>query len=231
VLEYKEEIDIRKRIKLIILVLISIPFIAIAVGELGDLEKQELLAAQNRYRAEVNVSPLIWSDTLAAQAQKCADFNAANPLPQGRQRHCPTSGTGQNIAQATSVLRLTLAQMVDLWGKEKQYFINGDYPSVSSTGSPGSVSHYTQMIWQDTGEVGCGKANASGSDFLVCDYSPQGNVNGTVVYAAPRPQPVKIGETNAYMNLRSDSASASKRRIILNTVHNRPVSCYPPTPV
>ncbi len=220
-----------KKTLTIILVLISILFVAAAEGELGSREKQELLDAQNKYRAEVNVSPLIWSDALAAQAQKCADFNAASQLPQGRQRHCPTPGNGQNIAQATSALKFTLSKMVDLWGSEKRYFINGAYPSVSSTGSPGAVSHYTQMIWQETSEVGCGKASANGSDYLVCDYTPQGNINGTVVYAPPRPQAFAIGEANPEMNLRRASNSAAQRRIIINTFSNRPVSCYSPSPV
>ena len=40
-------------------------------------QKTDILAAHNRYRAEVNVTPLAWSDNRSAQAQKCADYNAA----------------------------------------------------------------------------------------------------------------------------------------------------------
>jgi len=91
--------------------------ITIAEAELTPLEKQEILGAQNRYRAEVNVTPLNWSENLSLQAQRCADYNAANYLPLGRQKHCPTPGFGQNIARATSNSHLTLAQMVDLMGQ------------------------------------------------------------------------------------------------------------------
>ena len=56
--------------------------------------EQEILAAQNRYRAEVNVTALTWSENLSHQAQECADYNAANLLPLGRQKHCPKSGFG-----------------------------------------------------------------------------------------------------------------------------------------
>jgi hypothetical protein len=215
---------------LFILALLSVLLISTVEGELGYQDPQEILAAHNQYRAEVNVTPLTWSDTLAAQAQKCADSNAANLSSGGSFRHCFTPGYGQNIAQSPSTKGLNLTQMVDLWGSEKRYFVNGKFPSVSSTGSPKDVGHYTQIIWQETKQVGCGKASASGRDILVCDYSPEGNVADTVVYSPLPPQPVQVGETNLYKTYRTDFVGA-ERLIIINTVPNRPVSCYSVSPV
>jgi len=211
---------------LILLFILSALLVATVEAQLKANEKQEILAAQNRYRAEVNVTALKWSENLTQQAQECADYNAANFLPQGRQKHCPTSGFGQNIALASLSLHRNLTQMVDQWGSEKRNFINGVYPSVSATGSPGAVSHYTQIIWQETAEVGCGKANSSGYEILVCDYSPQGNINGTAVYAPERPKAVEIDGTNQYKTLTNNFAKMPKRNIIINTVFNRPVFCY-----
>ena len=111
-------------------------------------------------------------------------------------------------------------------GREKRNFINAEYPSVSATGSPGDVSHYTQMIWQDTAEVGCGKANSSGYEILVCDYSPRGNVNGTAVYGQERPKVVEAKSTNQFKTLTNSFAKIPKRNIIINSAFNRPVSCY-----
>jgi hypothetical protein len=216
---------------LMLLVVLSGLFISTSGAGLGFSEKQEILAAQNRYRSEANISPLIWSENLSIQAQRCADYNAANFLPLGRQKHCPTPGSGQNIARATSGLHFNLTQLVDLWGNEKRYFLNGEYPSVSSTGAPDAVSHYTQMIWQETREVGCGKANASGYDILVCDYSPRGNINGTAVYSPQRPSTIAAGSTNEYKSLRTAFSAMPKRNILINTVFNRPVSCYSQSPV
>jgi hypothetical protein len=173
---------------------------------------------------------LTWSDALAAQAQKCADSNAANLSSGGNFGHCFTPGYGQNIAQSPSTKGLNLTQMVDLWGSEKRYFVNGKFPSVSSTGSPKDVGHYTQIIWQETKQVGCGKASASGRDILVCDYSPEGNAADTVVYSQLPPQPVQVSETNLYKTYRTDFVGA-ERLIIINTVPNRPVSCYSISPV
>ncbi len=213
-------------------VLLSILLVSLAAGEFSVSEKQELLDAHNKYRAEVNVTSLSWSDALAAQAQQCADYNAANFLPNGTHQHCPTPGIGQNIAQSTSRSHLNLTQMINLWGNEKRFFTNGEYPSVSATGYPDAVSHYTQVIWQNTGQVGCGKASSGGYDILVCDYTPQGNINGTSVYSPPRPPVVNAGETNEYIALRNNSFVVPERNIITNTVFNRPVSsCYQPAPV
>lgn len=216
-----------------ILMLFAISMIsAIASNtDLSSMEKQEILDAHNRYRAEVNVTGLNWSENLSRQAQQCADYNAAAFLPQGRQKHCPKSGFGQNIALATTSLKRNLTQMVGQWGAEKKNFINGEYPSVSVTGSPGDVSHYTQMIWQETEEVGCAKNNSRGYQILVCDYSPRGNTNGTVVYSPPRPKPVSLETTNEHMTLTNSFSKMPKRNIIINTVFNRPVSCYSVSPV
>jgi hypothetical protein len=221
---YKKKIFIQ-------LFILSALIVATVEAELKPDEKQEILAAQNRYRAEVNVTALSWSENLSHQAQECADHNAANFLPQGRQKHCPKSGFGQNIALATLSLHRNLTQLVDQWGEEKRNFINGEYPSVSATGSPGAVSHYTQIIWQETAEVGCAKANSSGYEILVCDYSPRGNINGTAVYAQMRPKAVGVDATNQYKTLTDNFAKMPKRSIIINTVFNRPVSCYSTSPV
>jgi hypothetical protein len=220
----------KKNILILLFILLAL-LVATVEAELKANESREILAAQNRYRAEVNVTDLEWSENLSQQAQECADYNAANFLPQERQKHCPKSGFGQNIALATSSLHRNLTQMVDQWGDEKRNFINGEYPSVSATGSLGDVSHYTQIIWQDTAEVGCGKANSSGYEILVCDYSPRGNINGTAVYAPLRPKAVEVGATNQYKTLTNNFAKMPKRTIIINTAFNRPVSCYLPGPV
>lgn len=68
--------------------------------------------------------------------------------------------------------------MIESFGNEKQYFVGGIFPDVSSTGDWQDVGHYTQVVWRDTTEVGCAIASANGNDILVCRYSPPGNVPG-----------------------------------------------------
>ncbi|NPV63869.1 MAG: serine protease [Methanotrichaceae archaeon] len=220
----------RTEFVVLLIMLSSIP-LAVADENLTYTEQQEILDAHNKYRAQVNVTPLSWSDELAAQARKCAEYNAAEFLPGGRQKHCPTPGSGQNMAQATSNLKMSLNQLVDRWGEEKKYFINGEFPSVSSTGSPEAVGHYTQVIWSNTTQVGCARVNASGNDLLVCDYTPKGSVYGEWVYSLPRPPVARIRDTNEFKALRNDFTGNPQRKILLEAVPSRPVACYSISPV
>jgi Cysteine-rich secretory protein family/LysM domain len=139
---------------------------------------QEILDAHNNYRAEVGVPPLQWSDSLAASAQQWANYLAST----GQFKHSGTNGVGENLAQGSPPGSWTVTQLVDIWGAEKQYFTEGIFPNVSSTGNWEDVGHYTQMVWRNTTQVGCGVATGNGNIVLVGQYTPPGNVNGESVY-------------------------------------------------
>lgn len=141
-------------------------------------QKEQLLMAQNRYRSEIGIAPLAWSDDLSAGAQIWAEHLAHGVH---HLQHSGAAETGENLAMWTAG-RATLSQLVDLWGAEKSHFIEASFPDVSSTGDWRMVGHYTQMIWRDTKEVGCGAATGGGYDFLVCRYAPQGNFIGERVF-------------------------------------------------
>ncbi|OKH37243.1 hypothetical protein NIES2101_36605 [Calothrix sp. HK-06] len=134
----------------------------------------EILNAHNRYRAEVGVPPLTWSDTLASHAQDWANHLAANRSFE----HSQGTGEGENLWKGTSG-SFSYTQMVERWGNEKQYFVMGPSPNFSTTGNFGDVGHYTQMVWRNTTEVGCAIAEgADGQTTLVCRYISPGNVTG-----------------------------------------------------
>ncbi|HEY2444643.1 MAG TPA: CAP domain-containing protein [Rhizomicrobium sp.] len=140
-------------------------------------EKIEILSAHNRYRWEVGVPALRWSDELAATALLWAQHLAEVR----RFEHSGALGTGENLAMWTAG-KSTLTQLVDLWGAEKRFFIQSYFPDVSKIGDWRTVGHYTQIVWRDTTEVGCGRATGGGYDFLVCQYAPQGNFMGRRVF-------------------------------------------------
>ena len=141
--------------------------------------KDEILAAHNSYRKEVGVRPLTWSDDLASHAQEWADYLAS--LGGEELSHSENTDEGENLWRGTQG-RFTNTQMVDSWGEEKENFVEGTFPNVSSTGNSDDVGHYTQVVWRNTKEVGCAIASAGGNDILVCRYSPPGNFEGEVVY-------------------------------------------------
>ena len=145
----------------------------------SNAQVQEMLSAQNRYRAEVGVAPLQWSDSLAASAQQWADHLAAtNGFAHSGSGHgecLGKSGVSDHFPSATEVIDGT-------WGSEKAAFINGAFPNVSNTGNWDDVGHYTQMVWRGTTQVGCGLAQyddgAFNTTLVVCQYNPPGNVQG-----------------------------------------------------
>ena len=135
----------------------------------------EILAAHNKYRGEVGVPPLTWSGTLAQSAQQWASQLAAT-------HQLAHSGAGENLFAGTTGA-YSFTQMVDAWGNEKEHFISGRaFPDVSTTGNWEDVGHYTQVVWRNTTEVGCGIMSDGQNDFLVGHYNPPGNIIGQSVY-------------------------------------------------
>lgn len=143
-----------------------------------NLMRKEVLAAHNKYRAELNIPPLVWSKKLAINAEKWALHLAQS---NGRLYHSKGSGEGENLWQGTSGY-FSSSYKVDSWGNEKKYFKNGVFPHVSTSGNWSDVGHYTQMIWRDTTHVGCATVSVKNYDILVCRYSPPGNYIGQKVY-------------------------------------------------
>jgi uncharacterized protein YkwD len=133
----------------------------------------EILNAHNQYRAEVGVPPLTWSDTLANHAQEWANYLVSL----GDLQHSQNTGEGENLWMGSSG-NFSYTQMLETFGNEKQYFVSGIFPDVSSTGDWQDVGHYTQVVWKNTTEVGCAIASTNGNDILVCRYSPSGNFSG-----------------------------------------------------
>ncbi|QKR99135.1 SCP-like extracellular [Sphingomonas sp. CL5.1] len=137
---------------------------------------ERLLARHNRERVSMGIAPLRWDGRLAASAQGWADHLAAT----GRFEHAPerqNDPQGENLWAGTRGA-FTLERMVDAWIREKRYFTPGLFPNNSATGDVDDIGHYTQLMWRDTGEVGCALARGKVEDVLVCRYSDAGNYIG-----------------------------------------------------
>ena len=168
-----------------------------------DLESS-ILDVHNSNRSAVGVQPLTWSNSLADGAQTWAQQIATtgkwihDPVHTGPD--CTGPCYGENIAGFfTSVSEPTGGQ--SKWAAEKSSYDGGRCgdPPVYRPSSCGSASgHYTQMVWQNTREIGCGTAppGAGGLPYsiLVCRYDPPGNYPGQLPYGAAAP-PVDQGAT------------------------------------
>jgi len=137
-----------------------------------------ILQQHNILRADMQLSYLIWSDDLASDARAWASHLAE--MDKGVHDESIRGREGENIWWGTSGA-FTYAQMVGFWGDEKKGFVYGVFPDCKK--SRGAVvGHYTQIIWKNTTAVGCALASNGKTDYLVCRYSPAGNVVGQKPY-------------------------------------------------
>ncbi len=147
-----------------------------AQGRTTGLEDR-LLASHNRERAALGVAPLQWDPSLARGAAQWAEHLSQT----GRFEHSPklpgTPREGENIWGGRPGA-FTPEAMVNLWIAEKAHFVPGTFPNNSKTGRVEDVSHYTQLVWRRTAQVGCALSRAGEEEILVCRYSVPGNVRG-----------------------------------------------------
>ena len=141
----------------------------------GSFEAR-ILAAHNQYRAAIGVPPLRWEPRLAADARRYGAQMAAS----GQLVHSPRAsrpGQRENLWMGRAGSHSAEA-MIANWAQERSFFRAGIFPNISTTGDPTAVSHYAQIIWPATTHVGCAVNRARGRDYLVCRYSPPGNIDG-----------------------------------------------------
>lgn len=135
-------------------------------------EEQEILDTHNQLRAAVNVPPISWSADLDTLAQDWADTLSRENDVRHRPRN-ERNGIGENIAAGSNV-----SLMLSLWADEESSYD----PSTGSC-SGGECKHYTQMVWRNTTEVGCGVAShGTYGQVMVCNYRPPGNYTGQLAY-------------------------------------------------
>lgn len=121
---------------------------------------KELLDYHNTKRCAHNAPSLTWSDTLAAQATG----HAKNCVF----AHDASANAGENLAIGFP----TNIAAMSAWYDEVK-----DYDFSRGTFSP-ATGHFTQMVWQNSSELGCGIAECRQGSYLVCRYLPAGNVLG-----------------------------------------------------
>ncbi len=145
--------------------------------DLAEFQKAAL-DKHNEYRDKHRVEHLELSDSLNKSAQEWAEHIAST----GKSQHSATDD-GENIAMSATTNEpskdgVAIAQdAISRWYNEER---NYNYATQKSTG--GLIGHFTQIVWKDTTKVGCGvaqgRSNGFNRTFVVCQYSPAGNVVG-----------------------------------------------------
>lgn len=130
-------------------------------------QMQDVLDAHNTYRAKHCVPKLAWSEQVAASAQQWADRCVFE--------HQKGSGYGENLAWGSSP-----NSAVARWYNEISKY------NYSNPGFSMKTGHFTQVVWRGSKEVGGGMAICKGQNFLVCRYSPPGNVSSQFPTNVPK---------------------------------------------
>ncbi|WP_205042042.1 CAP domain-containing protein [Rhodoligotrophos defluvii] len=147
---------------------------------------KDMLNAHNERRVTHCVAPLSWSRELAEAAQAYAEKCILD-----------THGSdGENMADAWTVRNgnPVLPALSDREAFENTWycevnnydFLNPQFQGGFTAGCRNVNGHFTQIVWKDTCQLGCGRATCEMTDsngivrtgtHWVCRYKPAGNIN------------------------------------------------------
>ncbi|WVQ79292.1 hypothetical protein IAT38_001389 [Cryptococcus sp. DSM 104549] len=135
----------------------------------GNGDEQTYLDLHNNLRAQYGAGAVTWNSTLASYAKdaaaRCVFTHTGGPY-------------GENLASGAGG-GYDITDGFNSWANEAP-----DYSSSNPV-----ASHFTQVVWKGTDQIGCATATCAdgtlfkniGSDslYVVCEYYPPGNVLGT----------------------------------------------------
>jgi len=137
-------------------------------GGPSDPFAKAFVDAHNAVRAKNCAAPLTWSPQIAKVAQAWADQLKAKGCVFG---HSGNMKYGENLG-AGSIGALDPESTVAMWYDEIKLY---KFPE---GGFSMQTGHFTQLVWTDTRQVGCGHVQCKGNDIFVCNYDPPGNYEG-----------------------------------------------------
>lgn len=153
------------------------------------------VCAHNEVRTQVTppatppLPPVKWNKELARVAQSYAENCIFEHNSERTKQYETISGkndyVGENLYMSTA-FAITPAEAVQSWASEAQ-----DYNSSRNRCARGKIcGHYTQVVWANSTEIGCGIAQCNDmaassykrGSVVVCNYVPGGNYVGEKPY-------------------------------------------------
>ena len=137
--------------------------------------KKELVDRHNNYRAQHRVGKLSKNDGIEEIAQKFSkELVSRGQLARSSNKY-KGEQLGENLYYGLNSGYVG-TEPVDVWYKGEEQF---DYKSNKMKEGTG---HFTQLVWKNTKEIGCGiSQDAEGGYYVVCNYYPAGNYFGEYI--------------------------------------------------
>ncbi|MBI4791322.1 MAG: SCP-like extracellular [Deltaproteobacteria bacterium] len=158
-----------------------------------QVDAAAVVKAHNTIRGKVGSPRMKWSEKLEAKAIKRIKVLQNNGC---FMKH---DGPGENLYWASalktankknsfgqwiwhrSVQDISESEVVYSWADEKKWYSNENGVCRAPIGE--TCGHYTQIVWEETVEVGCSRAVCQDkSQVWLCLYSPPGNIVGQRPY-------------------------------------------------
>jgi len=173
------------------------------IGGVSEIDKETILRKHNELRAKVangletqgspspqpsaaNMLEMRWNSQLAEVAQGWVEQCSTSHDGKDNRRICGRDYVvGQNLYWAKSYSADTAWEAyIDRWYSEVEDMTDGD---VGSFPRGSTFTHYTQIVWAQTYEVGCGLIHYEDGRYphakiYVCNYGPMGNTYDRPVY-------------------------------------------------
>ncbi|CAH1258721.1 GLIPR1L1 [Branchiostoma lanceolatum] len=167
-----------------------------------EVFEQHCLEAHNKKRAIKDAPPMAWDPMCAQEARRYAkklkaryDANPRSyPLEHSSQSERTWAVEGKNVVHGenlywtwSDVPDCTGSSMyknaIEAWYDEEKYYkaFRRNGRGVTRTGIR-LYGHYTQIMWKETGAVGCGRSDNKPNNILVCYYQKGGNVYSTPAF-------------------------------------------------
>ena len=130
-----------------------------------DLFTSAILNSTNTYRSQHNATDLSWNTTLADFAESYLDDDVGDD--------CAFEHSGGPYGENLAIGYPNATASVEAWGDEREEY------DFEHQGFDKETGHFTQLVWQNTTDVGCGRRLCGEKGwYLVCEYWPVGNVEG-----------------------------------------------------
>lgn len=116
-----------------------------------------------------DTNDVTWNSDIAAIAQSYADEYTCGADLEHSGNSYNGGALGENLARGFNFQK---ASGVTAWFNEIKYY------NYSEPGFTEDTGHFTQLVWSETTEIGCGYKNCGSywGYYVVCNYSPPGNV-------------------------------------------------------